>query len=106
MTVSHHGFGSAAKILHREQIVQENRNLRLHDRAFHAGQAAAEVGEQLIIHALVSIAQVRNCGLQPRHRKLCRKDILELANLRFEESQRLCAGVGPFTMSPSPIPTS
>ena len=99
MTVSHQGFGSTAEILHREQIVQENWNLRLHDRAFHAGQAAAEVGEQFIVHALVSIAQFRNCGLQSRHRELCGKNILELANLRFEESQRLSTRVGPFTMS-------
>ena len=84
MTVPHHGFGPAAQILHREQIVQKNRNLRLHDRAFHAGQAAAEIGEQLVIHALVSIAEVRHLRLQARDRKLRRKDILELANLCLE----------------------
>ena len=43
MAIPHHGLGPAAQILHREQIVQKDRNLRLHDWAFDSRQAAAQI---------------------------------------------------------------
>jgi len=55
---------SAAQILHREQIVQKDRNLRLHGQGLLFRSGSAEKREQLVIHALVSVAEFRRCAFR------------------------------------------